>query len=298
MSRMLNTNAQMKAELDLLPCFINIERISVIEQGYSHQSFKVIDQNKDYFVKRLSNFQNDEQNNLEVEISLRLTITPTLIFASGHWQVYQYINGQSLLLTTLSLKNKINICLDAMVICHQELSPLSNKLKLATLNPKKVISELSISLSVQQQLLISRIADKLCTHLLISPVTFCHGDINFSNIIIDDRAWLVDFECRCLADAEFDIAMMIAINELDYAPSNIIVEQCISRYHLKGNNKLELSKNLIMRYLGFCYLINGLWYKEQSGNMSSNLFKSKANKQFEYFDQLSSGCESLLKQMR
>jgi len=295
---MFNIDAQLKADLDLLPCFIRIASISPIEQGDSHQSFKVIDQNKVYFVKRLSKLQNVDENNLVVEISRQLSITPTLIFSTAHWQVYEYINGQSLALTSLSMMDKVNTCIDVMVLCHDELSFIAKDINLHTLNPRKVINELSINLSEQQWEFIDKIVDKLCNPLLVSPVTICHGDINFFNIITEQHVWLIDFECACLADAEFDIAMMIAINELDYTSIRIIIEYCIKSYQFKSKNKVKLSKDMIMNYLSFCYLINGLWYKERSGKVGSDLFSNKANKQFDYFDKLSLGCESLLKQMR
>lgn len=301
---MLTIDVQMKAELDLLPCFTDIESIAKIEQGDSHQSFKVVDQNKAYFVKRLTNIQNSKQINLTIEISRHLTISPTLVFTDQFWQVYEYINGQSLALTTLSIIDKIDCCLDVMVTCHQEINPLSTlqpyskKGSFPSLNPREIITELSTKLSDQQKLFITKITAKLEQQLLVSPLVLCHGDINFTNIIIEKRAWLIDFECACLADAEFDIAMMIAVNELNYAPTKIIVEQCINSYQLKHKKKVGLSGDLVINYLFFCYLINGLWYRGQCGGESDYMFENKANKQFCYFDKLSFEGESLLKEMR
>ena len=181
---MLTKDVQMKGELDLLPCFTDIQSITEIEQGDSHQSFKVIDQNKAYFVKRLINSQNNEQINLTTEISRHLMIVPALIFTDQFWQVFEYINGQSLALTTLSMRDKIDCCLDVMVMCHQEVSPLS-KLQpnskgsnFPRLNPREIINDLSINLSSQQKLLVTKISEKLDEKLLISPIVLCHGDIN------------------------------------------------------------------------------------------------------------------------
>ena len=92
--------------------------------------------------------------------------------------------------------------------------------------------------------------------------------------------------------------MMIAVNELSYAPTNIIVKQCINSYQLKHKDKVKLSSTLVMNYLVYCHLINGLWYKEQSSVTSNTLFRNKANQQFLYFDKLSFNGESLLKEMR
>ena len=57
--------------------------------------------------------------------------------------------------------------------------------------------------------------------------------------------------------AEYDLAMLVAVNELAYAPIDLIIEQCVKEYSFKGKGKIELSKKLVTCYLVFCHFING-----------------------------------------
>ena len=64
----------------------------------------------------------------------------------------------------------------------------------------------------------------------------CHGDANFSNAMqlkypqLNSVAVhkLIDFECACIAPADFDLAMLMAVNEIERAEIALINDQYIS----------------------------------------------------------------------
>ena len=120
----------------------------------------------------------------------------------------------------------------------------------------------------------------------------CHGDVNFSNIIIDQHSkpWLIDFECAAIGNVEFDIAMFIAINHL---PDNYL--EYIFDCYQKHNN-VSISHSLVQSYLACCYLINGLWYQGKSNDIESGSnYLMLANKQYKQFDLLNLSKKKLVK---
>lgn len=107
-------------------------------------------------------------------------------------------------------------------------------------------------------------------------LVICHGDINFSNIILSHQAYLLDFECACLAEKEFELGMMLAINNLSF-------ESLISECELN-----ETQQDKVTRYYLFSLFINGLWFlvaskTERESNVKIQLW-NHAQRQFSRFD--------------
>ena len=143
----------------------------------------------------------------------------------------------------------------------------------------------------QQKVELNKIIKKItrfqCSNI---DLVLCHGDLNDENIRLSaefepsqltEKTWLVDFECSSLAEAEYDVAMFLAINQLSV--SNI--DEVVYRY--KQHSTRPLNREKIRNYLACCYLINGLWYLEMgSESKQAKAFKEKARQQFVFFDQL------------
>lgn len=171
----------------------------------------------------------------------------------------------------------------------------------------------------------------------LQPDVFCHGDANFSNIIetkkieeisikgstslnstninsmshimkstpgISNTHYkLIDFECACIAPAEYDIAMMMAVNEIDLSMLEIVsrfyVKHRLSKQHCyqslphfiktgqTTHNSLDsdleynvLSIKLVTRYYYMSLLINALWYFSQYRQSKEKKYKTLAQQQF------------------
>ena len=294
-------NTEQRAELieqiTRLKCFDNIDRVSTIEQGDSHHCFKVVDQNKCYFVKYFDHIEHSHQYNQLNKIVADIGLAPALIYNDKFWQVHQFIEGSSLNLWPLSLKEKVEHCLTLMVACHQKID-VTKLTQVPVLNFFEVIKPLTKHLTNDQQSLINKIIDMLNNTLLISPSVLCHGDINFSNIILANKPWLLDFECACIADKEFDLAMMLSVNELLSEATPSVIDSSIDYYNERSSANSIIDKEKVMRYLVFSFIINGLWYFESYNNKKDSRLKHKAFKQFNYFDSVDFITESLTDRMR
>ncbi|MBA6391251.1 aminoglycoside phosphotransferase family protein [Colwellia sp. BRX10-3] len=137
----------------------------------------------------------------------------------------------------------------------------------------------------------------------ISQPVFCHGDANFSNVIqlenntksSIDLYKLIDFECACLASIEYDLAMLMAVNDIDSGKIEIIkslYQQAfisINQYEKplkivdnlvsKAQDIVEISTSLVTCYLDLSLIINALWYISKYQSRKQSKYKKLAEKQ-------------------
>lgn len=272
-----------------LTCFDGL--ICAIERlhlGLSHYCFIVtavkLDNQKStkYFVKSLSHHLSTENNErLAAEACALSKISPEVIFHSTDWLVTEYIEGYTLYEKKLSLAEKIAFSMKLLHELHQ--LPHPKQLSSLSLN---VLIEQQISenaFSEAQQLFLTQLNQQITSFEQNKEPVICHGDLNFSNMIIDKKgkAWLVDFECAAIGCAEYDVAMFIAINHL----SKDELPQIMKGY--QGGNNKTLEPALIQSYLACCYLVNGLWYQEMSMKERENgQYIELAYQQYHRFDLL------------
>jgi thiamine kinase-like enzyme len=255
--------------LSSLACFNHIKTIEPIVAGLSSQCYQVNADNKCFFAKQATT--------REISVSLQAAsknISPTVIFHDQHWLITQYIDSENLALSQQTIDKKILIALKLMVQCHQIIE------KPAQLEPKHIAHTLikQIEFSTLQQTEFLRVANQL-TSTLKQPNNnvCCHGDLNLSNILITQtkNAYLVDFECALAAPAEYDLAMFIAVNNIEKNQIETIIE-CY-----KKHSTIVVNSSLINRYLQFCYLINGLWYMHAYNKTNLFKFMNLAKQQWE-----------------
>lgn len=166
---------------------------------------------------------------------------------------------------------------------------------LPVLNIAAVISDLLQQLNPnhfqhQQIALFSEHLQQKLSRLVAQQATdikkvLCHGDANFSNVLVTNNGGLsknsfhgvlIDFECACLAPAEYDLAMMMAVNRIQANEVQEICQQYL--LHLawlknqntsstsdetankKQINPVSLSIDLVTCYRELSILINFLWY--------------------------------------
>ncbi|MDX2368754.1 MAG: phosphotransferase [Colwellia sp.] len=239
----------MKNALSALPCFTQVESISKITSGLSQHCFKVSADNKAYFAKTIS-------DNTEVPVTLFAGISglsPSIIYHDQHWLISNFIDADNLALSTIDTDDKINHAIKLMVKCHQL------NAKPAALSAKDVIKTLlnNSHYTKSQQVALSQLAKLILDPLIINQNgVCCHGDLNFSNVLINQEhsIWLVDYECASTAPIEYDLAMFIAVNSLDSNDRTTAIEQ----YEVQSS--VSIDPQLLNHYLLFCYFINALWY--------------------------------------
>ncbi len=247
--------------LTSLACFNHIETIVPIVAGLSSQCYQVYADNKQFFAKQITT-----TNESAISIyAASQNISPKVIYHDQHWLITQFVDGENLVaLSQLTLDEKIIIAIKLMAQCHQIVEiPIE-------LAPKTISHELinNTHFSNLQQTELLQIANQLTSLLKRSEnLVCCHGDLNFSNILITQtkNAYLVDFECTCTAAAEYDLAMFIAVNNLPKDKITTVVE------HYKKHTLVTIDLPLLNHYLLFCYFINGLWYMQ--ANHKKNLAK-------------------------
>ncbi|MBL4822061.1 MAG: phosphotransferase [Colwellia sp.] len=239
----------MKNTLYALACFNHIENISLITSGLSQACFKVSADNKVYFAKTIS----DNIEATVAECASKSTLSPSVIYHDQQWLISNFIDANNLASTTIKTTDKIVYAIKLMVRCHQLTA------KPIDLAPTDIINELinKRPYSARQKAQLRQL-----TELILAPIddiragVCCHGDLNFSNVLINQaqHTWLVDYECACIAPIEYDLAMFIAVNNLASDEVSVIIAQ------YQDQSSVSVDPQRLKHYLRFCYFINALWY--------------------------------------
>ena len=277
--------------LNQLPCFSEISHVTSLDSGFSQPCYKVFTSEKNYFVKS-SPFSSSLPILLN-KLAAKHGLSPAIIYQDDHWLVTDFIEAKHI------EGEHIHCAVNLMVKCHQ--LPITTELQISHTSVDKLnclnlchslieqnnFPEEKVSKLKQFALLshnhLQNVLLEIEKHHAHKQLVGCHGDINFSNVFIssDNTPWLIDFECACLAPAEFDMAMFIAINTLTEQESS----DAIKAYQTANNTPLNclLSNTLIQAYLPLCYLINALWYDHASWqHPDSEILKTKAKQQWQH----------------
>lgn len=240
----------MKNALNALTCFSRVEHISEITSGSSQHCFKINADNNVFFAKTI-------HSDIESKIALSAAIkklSPSVIYSDEHWLVTEFINADNLAETMISSREKVNHAIKLMGRCHQ----LNEKP--VELIPSTVMNNLITQshFSTQRKNELSRLAKSILPppHYAQNLVC-CHGDVNFSNILIDQKhsTWLIDYECASSAPREYDLAMFIAVNNINKDKAPYIIKQYEQQFSL-----VKIDIKFLNSYLVFSYFINSLWY--------------------------------------
>lgn len=278
---------QLYSLIKTLPCFDDSVVIEKIEAGQSSECFKVSTSNnetpiKKYFVKY--NADEDLFDN-ELKVSKQASViglSPRVVYSDKNWLINEFIEGTTLDYCVSTPKEKISIALNLILKCHVL------KASVPVLDIKAIINNIMLNdqFSSKQRKYIQLILNKLPL-IKVTELSVCHGDVNFSNIIVDkDNAWLIDFECSCLAEKEFELAMFFAINLLNED------EQVYALNSYKQLNRVEnVDTDKLSSYLLYSYLINGLWYIEKTKDnklpiLQVEIFYNQAFEQLSLFDRI------------
>lgn len=299
------------ASLTSLPCFDEIISITLLTGGLSQTAIKVSTAKQVFFAKKL----NHDTANTEISCALISSnkgagqdqtnpLSPAVIYYDKHWMVTRFVEGNTLAKAEISNEEKVSTALALMAKLHQRnygslnqtIQPLNT-----TLSVKRLLTQPRSFLARQSELL-SEVTDSLSCNInrLIdesgSPSRLCHGDMNFTNILVESnqKNWLVDYECAHFAPAEFDLAMFIAVNNIPLNQLNDIIAD-----YMNLNQQYHCNKALLNHYLLYSFFINGLWYfdnnidDENIDKMSGEqhcLFHRLAKEQWSAFDNFALTC--------
>jgi thiamine kinase-like enzyme len=285
--------------LKSLPCFNAIVEISLLADGMSHACFKVTTSEQVLLAKKL----NQDTSITEVFSALTCSnrgLSPNVIYHDNEWLVTAFIAGTSLTQSGLNSAEKISTALTMMAKLHQLPLPENDQL-FPILNTTESVNRLftnPVSFNKHERLNLISVTEMLTNDINVqialcdTPSVICHGDLNFTNILIEStitnkdginhrqKPWLIDFECAHLAPVEFDLAMFIAVNNI----SDDQLSEIVNRYSAFIPS-YQPNKKLLTFYILYSFLINGLWYLDNINHSKTNsLFRRLAIEQWSAFD--------------
>ena len=335
-----------------LPCFKNLraDDISIIAAGLSQPCFCVAYNNNKYFAKYLDSKSVEAT---VAQLAATQGISPDLIYVGHNWLITEFIVGEGLNTASVSESKKIAIMLALISRCHTidykqsntqhfglEKSVglnLPNDDQITTTQPiptldilttiKPLLTNLECDETLKHSLdsllaVLKHNLSKITNIVLNSEKVLCHGDANFANamrIKSEHKSstalyQLIDFECACIAPREYDIAMLLAVNEIER--NKIKTFNLFGLQHKSSANNCENLSEIVDNILGVgqfeanissdavtCYydlsiLVNYLWYftKYQANKQQS--YKILAENQMSLLSVCYSQANTILDQMR
>lgn len=282
--------------LSALPCFTQVTKVTTIRGGLSHDCFKVEADNVYYFAKSITGTQLKNEV-LLTQISSTEKLSPNIYYTNEQWIISDYIEGGTLAKSDIPLSEKISMGIALMTKFHHLSITHAERINTQSVSILKITetiddlnhpNNLPIFFALVKAIgyEIEAVIEKGLDDITESN-TCCHSDMNFSNILINDKrkTWLIDFEHACYAPAEFDLAMFIAINTI--ATNNL---DCIINLYEQQSNRV-INKRVLHYFLLFSYLINGLWYFNNTvgdtfscNARESDLMHKLATEQWQAFD--------------
>jgi hypothetical protein len=273
--------------LKSLPCFTEIQEVSLLAEGFSHTCVKVITTTQVFFAKKLNNTTANGEVNASIACA-DLNISPHIVYYDKLWLVTKFVESCSLADAKMSVDSKTIIALTLLASCnslvaseHYQAIPLLDTRQSANallLSPAPcLVPHLEILNKVTHSL-----TDAIDSLLYkTQPLNvLCHGDVNFTNVLMgkDQKPWLIDFECAHRAPVEFDLAMFVAVNDIVIDEHKL--QEVIDVYTTLVPN-VSINLALLDHYQLYSCYINGLWYLD-------NNLESLAITQWSAFDKLAS----------
>jgi len=291
--------------LSALPCFNQVTAVAAISGGFSHACFKVEADNVCYFAKMITGHQLETELML-ANITASNNLTPSILYHDEQWLISHYIEEENLAVKKIPLIEKITTSIKLMSTFHRLIASSScqiNAEKISTLDITDTINvlfhhnnspALITGVTKLGREIATLIAPSFSTEMRdkINNLVCCHSDMNFSNILSDknNHAWLIDFEYACFAPAEFDLAMLIAVNNI---PKSLI-GTIINLY--QQQTAKSINEELLHYFMLFCYLINGLWYYNQYKiAIKDKKLLTLAKQQWQQFDEMSAKFTVMIK---
>ena len=259
-------------ELKSLPCFTQIQSVDLLAHGLSQTAIKVTTASQVFFAKKLNKNTASSEivsallcSNVVPASTKKSALAPEVIYHDQEWLITKFIDGITLTDDGFNAAEKTTIALKLMARLHQYTNTIPEN-ALARLNTRHAIDSFLPNLT-NSLANFSHTLTKV-THYLNNTIeqliessdcqnVICHGDLNFSNILLEtsQRVWLVDFECTHYAPREFDLAMFVAVNNISI--DNL--DHLVTTYRGFRPN-VKIHSQLLNHFILYSYFINGLWY--------------------------------------
>lgn len=322
----------------LLPCFAScsVTEIKIFEAGLSQPCFQVKYQGRYYAAKCIADNKGELAANI---LASEQGIAANIFYSDAHWLINEFLPGNSLDDSLMCQNDKMGIMVKLLAQCHGidytssakvksfRLVKLSiNDLLFNLLNkvqlPRASYQALKTVITYEQ----SRLTDVI--KVTNSQNVFCHGDANFTNAIAVSKTLangknnhetafkLIDFDSACIAPIEYDLAMLLAVNEFEaehirlitslYYQQQLAQNWALSQREKQKNIETTTAANtrsfygneivdnladntqtsmnshmfLVTRYYSLSLIINGLWYLSYYQLNKGVSYQKRAVKQF------------------
>lgn len=262
-----------------LPFFCDLSvKIKRITAGQSHVCFDVFAGKQRYIAKYIGDRDASQEVGGLKSTSLS-GLAPCVSYVDRQWILCHFIRYPSL--ATLLHQGEcdqsyaISSLIKAMVCCHShqaDVQPINFVLLADKKIDNRFFSEYTLTfLTPLFEILIAAIEP--------SQYVFCHGDLNYSNLLMDVSSGehaLIDYECSGYAEREFDIGMMMAINFISIE----VLPNIIAQYQQSMKELTYLiNSEKVTRYFFVSLYINALWYFDKYEATGVNAYLVEAKKQ-------------------
>ena len=267
----------------------HIHAIHRVDNGYSNETFYV-ELSGERFIAKYSQTQGKMAFEASItEYAYQKGIAAQVVYYDQHWLVLSYIDGILLSQAPLTTNKKLEQLITGISQFHQL---TADKLpQLSTLDWQNVIYLLSKEVSRYHPELVSRLHNVInnnvanASDVIVNQhqLVVVHGDANFTNAIVDQdtsKLLLIDFEACALAEREYELAMVLAVNEL----SSTLMHPIIQTYQQSSEQLINIDEHKVTRYYIISLIINILWYFQQYDITQQARFVNKAKIQFQLLE--------------
>jgi thiamine kinase-like enzyme len=272
-------------------CPTDTYTIIELTEGLNQQCVELRSTTKKYIIKRFNDSRSFEVErciyNALKKSDISTQLIKALTFQDINYLLLEKLDGQSLCMTQMSQCEKILLASQILARFHFHVLKASQKQlsTIKTLSLKDILLKLAYSASLTRKQLdlttdivshsINRLENHLGDKVGRTASVCCHGDLNFSNIIANaGNLKVIDFEAASMMPAEYDIAMMLAVNELDESKIDVASQNYLDQYQACQDSatRIErlLDQPLIHAYYLIAILINGLWYLSKSSHSDTS----------------------------
>ncbi|WP_181901463.1 phosphotransferase [Thalassotalea euphylliae] len=188
-----------------------------------------------------------------------VSVLSELIFELKKLEIGLAESDQQLISKAVSFAKALQHDVDLFSIQSKVIKTKASKVKASKIETKNSINQCTATNKSHRQLQHS------------ANLVVVHGDLNYTNLLVsqtnkDIDACIIDFESVAIAPIEYELGMLMAINNVPLSLTSLTVKK-----YLKSSPKLrEINLEEVTRYVFISSVINWLWFLEQTGIKFNN----------------------------
>ena len=220
----------------------------------------MITANRRLFLKIFNGKQEQQQLDI-LQLASKVGLAPKVLeFCSNlGYLITEFIDAPTLMSAHIGVAQKLQISAELIYQCHQIKADVTTLRLNDTLNELLVNAKLPVSSMRKLESYSARLIQTI--DIDDKRLVLSHGDVNFNNILVaKDKSYLLDWEYCSLAEPEFDLAMCLAINQVNPSFQAGFIQHYQQNWPNEGNFSHILSPNKVTRYYECSLLINALWF--------------------------------------